>query len=171
MGREALGFAALAALVLSAVACAHAPAAPSPCTGAEPIRVSITGSDKLNPDDKGQALATVVRIYQVKGIGKLEGASFDDFLDHGKETLAEDYLSAEEITLNPGEKVTQAPTRNPEAAYVVAVALFRKPTSDTWRSVKKLAPADPQFCHADERADRSPFAAQFVLDGNRIELR
>ena len=135
------------------------------------LRVSLSASPRLNPDDKGQALATLVRVYQVKGVSKLDAASFDDFLDRGKETLGEDFLSADEITLNPGEKLTQPSKRNPEASYLVAVALFRKPTSDTWRSVKKLAPPDPQFCHADEHADRSPFAAQFVLDDNRIELR
>jgi type VI secretion system protein VasD len=172
MGREALGIAALAGLSLWATACAHTPgAAPPPCTGAEPLKVALAASPRLNPDDKGQALATVVRIYQVKGVKKLETASFDDFLDRGKETLGDDFLSADEITLNPGERMMQPSARNPEAAYLVVVALFRKPTADTWRSVKRLNPPDPQFCHADERADRAPWSAQFVLDDNRIELR
>lgn len=171
MGREALGIAALAGILLCEGGCAHAPAAQPPCTGAESLRVSLSASARLNPDDHGQALATVVRLYQVKGVGKLETASFEDFLDHGKETLGEDFLNADEVTLNPGEKVTQPTNRNPDAGYLVAVALFRKPSSDTWRSVKKLAPPDPQFCHADENAGHPAFAAQFVLDDNRIELR
>jgi type VI secretion system protein VasD len=173
MGRESLRISALAGLSLcvSASACAHAPAPAVPCAGTESVRVALSASPQLNPDDHGQALATVVRIYQVKGVGKLETASFEDFLNRPKETLGEDFLAADEVTLNPGEKMTKPNPRNPDAAYLLVVALFHKPTSDTWRSVKKLAPPDPQFCHADEHPDRAPFAAQFVLDDNRIELR
>src|SRR4051812_25796159 len=91
-----------AALGVAAFGCSHsapppAAAAPTPAPGAapapkacaapEPLHVSLTASVRLNPGEKGEALATVVRIYQLKGVGKMIGVSFDDLLDHDKDTL------------------------------------------------------------------------------------
>jgi type VI secretion system VasD/TssJ family lipoprotein len=172
MGSEGFGIAALAGLALGLAACAHEQPPPAaPCTGAEPIRVALVSTPHLNPDDKGEALATVVRLYQTKGMGKLAAASFDEFLDHDKDILGDDYIGMREVTINPGERIADPAPRNADAAYLVAVALFRKPVADSWRAVKKLAPPDPQFCHAADKSDRTPGTVQFVLDDNRIELR
>jgi len=89
-----------ASLGVAAFGCSHssppppaaAPAAatkppPSACSAPEPLHVSLTASARLNPGEKGEALATVVRIYQLKGVGKMMGVSFDDLLDHDKDTL------------------------------------------------------------------------------------
>jgi type VI secretion system protein VasD len=165
-----LGIAVLAGLL---GACAHAPeAAAPPCDKPEPLRVTLTASDRLNPDDKGAALATVVRLYQLKGLGKLDLASFDDFLDHDKDTLGEDFVGVQELTINPGDRAAPAVTRSPDAQYVVAVALFRRPAALTWRAIKRLPAPDPQYCHAKDPAAAALRATvPFALDENRIEVR
>jgi type VI secretion system protein VasD len=163
----------LAGLLSSAVAaCAHAPETAPPCDKPEPLRVALSASDRLNPDDKGAALATVVRLYQVKGLGKLDLAAFDDLLDHDKDTLGDDFLAVQELTINPGERLAPAVVRNPDAQYVVAVALFRRPTALTWRALKRLPAPDPQYCHAkDPAAAALRSTVAFALDDNRIEVR
>lgn len=169
-----LGKIGLAAGVLSlvAAACAHAPATPpAPCDKPEPLRVALTASDRLNPDDKGAPLATVVRLYQLKGIEKLQLVSFDDLLDKDKETLGEALVATQELTINPGERMSPPVLRNPEATYLLAVALFRKPAALTWRAVKKLPAPDPQHCHAQDPAAVSRATMAFALDENRIEVR
>jgi type VI secretion system VasD/TssJ family lipoprotein len=170
-----MGCVAAAAVFL---ACSHTPPPPpTPCTTPEPLRVNLRASARLNPGEKGEALATVVRFYQLKGIGKLTGASFDDLLDHDKDTFGDDLLGQLEITINPGDQATPPLTRNPDAGYLLAVALFRQPVGTNWRAMKKLSPPDPDYCHAGTARDdgkKSPAfdtSVRFFLDENRIELR
>jgi len=150
--------------------------APPPCSSPEPLRVSIHASQRLNPGESGEALATVLRLYQLKGASKLTGASFDELLDHDKDTLGEDLLNVQEVTINPGENAEPPMSRHADAAYVAAVALFRQPVGTSWRAIKKLSPADPQHCHAtadrpDGSAPKVDDPARFFLDENRLELR
>ncbi|MEP6651877.1 MAG: type VI secretion system lipoprotein TssJ [Myxococcales bacterium] len=171
-----LGGATAGAVLLSVLgACSHTsppPAAtPEPCASPESQRVSLAASASLNPGENGEALATVVRLYQIRSTGKLTGVSFDDLLDRDKDTLGEDLLGVQEVTLNPGEKLEQPVKRKPETAYLMAVALFRQPTGTTWRVVKKLAPPNPQHCHAPAKAPGANDTVRLYLEENRLELR
>ena len=147
-------------------------APPGPCTTPEPLKISLTASPRLNLGEKGEALATVVRLYQLKGIGKLTGVGFDDLLDHDKDTLAEDFVGVQEVTVNPGEKQDPPTVRKPDAAYLLAVALFRQPAGTTWKAVKKLNSPDPNFCQPPAKGARVvDGTVRLFLDENRIELR
>jgi type VI secretion system VasD/TssJ family lipoprotein len=55
-------------------------AAVPPCPPPEPLKISLRASRRLNPSERDEPLATVVRIYQLKGTGKIGVASFDDLL-------------------------------------------------------------------------------------------
>jgi len=174
-----------AALSSASLGCSHAappPAAatpatppPPPCAAPEPLHVSLSASPRLNPGEKGEALATVVRIYQLKGVGKMMGVSFDDLLDHDKDTLGEDFLGMQEVTINPGDKLDPPIVRNADAHYVLAVALFRQPTGTTWKVTKRVNPPDPDYCHTPPPAKgtqaANDSAVRLFLDENRIELR
>jgi type VI secretion system VasD/TssJ family lipoprotein len=46
--------------------------------------VSIRASDRLNPGDNGESLATTVRVYQLKDVSKLEAASLEQLLDNDR---------------------------------------------------------------------------------------
>jgi type VI secretion system VasD/TssJ family lipoprotein len=195
MGVKCFGFegllgAAVPALALSAMAlllsygCGHAatPAPetppPPPCATPEPLRVSLQASQHLNPGERGEALATVIRLYQLKGSAKIASASFDDLLDHDRDALGEDFLGVQEVTINPGDKSDPPLLRNADATTLGAVALFRQPAGTTWRAILKLAPPDPQHCHAPPRptdpakANKVPDnTIRIFLDENRLELR
>jgi type VI secretion system protein VasD len=169
------------AAALGVAACSHAPPAPgSPppgapaCTTPEPLAVSLTASSRLNPGDKGEPLTTVVRLYQLKGRDKLTGASFDEMLDRDKETLGEDLLSMQELTVSPGETLRPAIARNADTGYLAAVALFRRPGTGAWRAIRKLSAPDPDHCHRGGAAGKPappPGEVRFILDENRVELR
>lgn len=183
MGGKRFDFAELSALGMVALAaalgaCSHAsppaaqqPAVP-PCPSPEPLRINLRASAHLNPSEKGEALATVVRVYQLKGTGKIAVASFDDLLDHDKDALGEDFVAVQEITLSPGATVDPPLVRSPEATHVAVVALFRKPSSTTWRVIEKLPAPDPQYCHPAP-ASKNPTPPKdptlhVQLDENRI---
>jgi type VI secretion system protein VasD len=176
MGIKCFGFEGLLGAALCVVAaCSHTPPptptpAP-PCTTPEPLRVNIQASSRLNPGERGEALATVVRLYQLKGSAKLSGASFDDLLDHDRDALGDEFLAVQEVTVNPGDKTDPPATRNAEATYLAAVALFRQPAGTTWRAIVKLPTPDPQHCHQPAGAATGSSVMRISLDGNRLELR
>ena len=176
-GLPTVGAVALAALLC---ACSHSspPAAqppgpgPGACPTPEPLRINLRAAAHINLSDKGEPLATVVRVYQLKGTGKISVASFDDLLDHDKDALGEDFVAMQEITVNPGATLDPPLVRSPEATHVAIVALFRKPASTTWRTIEKLPPPDPQYCHpapADKKAPAPKDPTLHVrLDESRV---
>jgi type VI secretion system protein VasD len=150
-----------------------------PCTTPEPLKVSLQAGARLNPGERHEALATVVRLYQLKSTAKISNASFDDMLDHDKDALGEDFLAVQEVTINPGDKLDPPMTRNPDATVLGAVALFRQPSGTTWRAIVKLPSPDPLHCHVAELRNKSGTTStktqdnttRIFLDEYRLELR
>ncbi len=194
LGSEGLLGAALPAVAvalsfcagLGALGCGHdPPPAPPPippvppCATPEPLKVSLQAGARLKPGERHEALATLVRLYQLKTTAKISNASFDDLLDHDKDALGEDFLAVQEVTLNPGDKMDPPLMRNPDATVLGAVALFRQPSGTTWRAIIKLPPPDPQHCHAAEQRNKSGTTStkisdntiRIFLDEYRLELR
>jgi len=130
------------------------------------MKLVLVGTDRLNPGDKGEALATVVRVYQLKSSNKLSDAAFEEMLDNDKTVLAEDLVDMKEFTLQPSQRLDQPVARGDGAQYLAVVALFRQPAGTSWRVLYHLPTADPQHCHK-----KSSPVVQVVLSENRVELR
>ena len=163
-------------LVAAWLACAHPSTptpAPSPCPTPEPLRVNIRASDRLNPGDNGESLATTVRVYQLKDVSKLEAASFEQLLDNDRAALADDLVAVSELTLYPGETAIPSLSRREGALFLAVVAFFRHPSGSAWRVVSKVAPPDAQYCHAPDggNAEAAPSALRFRLADSRVELQ
>jgi len=121
------------------------------------LELSLAASDRLNLDEQGQSLPTVVRIFQLKGAAKLEAADFDPLYRRPREVLGTDLLQLEELTLTPGQTVRRQIDRDPAARAIAVVGLFRKPSGISWRAVVELP------------SGRVPL--EFVAEGYRIERR
>jgi type VI secretion system protein VasD len=160
----------LAASFAALLACAHAP---EPCPTPEPIRVSIRASDRLNPGESGESLATTVRVYQLKDVSKLEAATLEQLLDNDRAVLGDDLVSASELTLYPGEAAVPSLSRREGAVFLAMVAFFRHPSGSAWRVASKLAPPDAQYCHAPAggKAEIGRPAVRFGLVDARVELQ
>jgi len=194
---SAIALFALVPALATTAGCSHdpppPPQAPAPCPTPEPLHVSLQASTRLNPGEHGEALATVVRLYQLKGTAKIANASFDDLLDHDRDALGEDFLAVQEVTINPGDRLDPPTPRNPDTTTLGAVALFRQPAGTTWRAIVKLPPPDPQYCHPKDNKDAKDSknakaettkaettkndaklvdnVTRIFLDDNRLELR
>jgi len=105
-----------------------------------PIQVSIVASARLNPDDQGQALPTVVRLYQLRSPARLEAAEFEALYRSEKETLGEDLLQVDEVVVEPGATAARKLPRHKDARALAAVGLFRRPSGASWRSAVELPP-------------------------------
>jgi type VI secretion system protein VasD len=112
----------------------------------EPPRVAIVlnaGAD-VNPDQSGQALSVVVRIYQLKDKGRMESADYNSIWRSDTQTLSEDLLERQERIIQPGTQEMLEIRVNPSAAYLGIVALFRSPTGDTWRRIVPVGQSETQ---------------------------
>jgi len=158
--------------LVMAGACGHDP--PPPAAAAAPgqckepdLKVTVRGSDRLNMDEGGRSLAVVIRIYQLKSLKTLDDADFDGVWQHDKDTLGEDLMSVDEVTIDPSDKKVVPVRRNPDARYLVAVGLFRKPDGIAWRATRTLHPV----CGAEGSVKAPPpvFPVTFVAEDYRIE--
>lgn len=107
---------------------------------APPIRLHVEAGPRLNPDDQGRPLPTLVRVYQLGSAARARTVELTDLLRDPKEALGADLLSTEELLLSPGQAVNRSLTREPEARAVLVAAVVRRPTATTWRDVVELPP-------------------------------
>jgi type VI secretion system protein VasD len=132
----------------------------------------LAASDRLNPGERGEPLATVVRIYQLKSFTKISNANFEEMLDRDKDTLGDELVSSRELTLNPADRIDPALTRGDGVNYIAVVALFRQPGGTFWRAIYHLPNVDPYHCRTSRtRKRKPPRVLEAFLDENRIEIR
>jgi type VI secretion system protein VasD len=148
-------------------ACASASAAKaSPCT--LPIEVALEASARLNPDLDGTPLPTVVRLYQLAALERMEQADFVELWDHPTEVLANDALVARELTLFPGHAQRVQVELRPEVRFLAAMAVVRQPTGTQWRASMPL-PESARLCAAYAASGAPSPALTFQFDGYRTE--
>jgi len=123
----------------------------------------------MNVDEFGQSLAVVVRVYQLKTAKSLEDAEFDYIWQHDRESLADDVVSTDELTLAPTEVRVVHMKRAEDARYVAVIGLFRKPDGIAWRAIRLI----PTVCRGDEAMKRIPkeISLEFLIEDYRIEVR
>jgi type VI secretion system protein VasD len=126
--------------------------------GPAPVDVVLVASDRLNPDEQGQSLPTVVRLYLLRSSAKLQGAEYGPVYGQPRETLGEELLMVEEVTVLPGQTVRRRLERDGGARTLAAVGLFRRPAGASWRAIVEL-PA----------SGRQEFT--FAIEGYRVERR
>jgi len=134
------------------------------CPPAKTAQVTLAASDRLNPDDQGRALPTVVRLYQLKDLARLETAEFEDIWLRADETLEKDLVKHDEMTLYPGKAEVKTVEVGGDVKFVVAVGLFRKPAGTSWRDVWELP---TPVCGKDDKP--VPPKARFEIEDYRIE--
>jgi len=167
--RAALGLVGMVALAWACAEKTPPPAAPAPepepCKELEKLPVVVDGASDLNAGPDGQPLPTIVRVYQLKGTGRLETASLDQLIRSGPEILGEDVVDSREFTLNPRARFFPDMRRDSAATHVAVVGLVRRPSGNSWWAVATLPASDPFHCH--RRAERTPWL-QFFLQGYQV---
>jgi type VI secretion system VasD/TssJ family lipoprotein len=136
----------------TAAACSHTPTPrePETCPEVGWLRVMLDGAKNLNPDPNGDPLTTVVRVYQLKGVSKIELATMQDLMRNEKEALADELVDAVEVTLKPGGTEFPRMERKPETTHLAVAAFFRQPNLSSFRAITPLPPSDPLYCHGDK---------------------
>lgn len=134
------------------------PTQPATCNLPQNIGLVLRGSERLNPNDDGRSLPVVVRIYQLKSGARMEEAEFDGVWRRDREVLADDILKMDEMYLYPNQRMARSFRRDPAATHVVAVAFFRRPSGQSWRTIYELPPppGDERCAAQSANAEANP---------------
>jgi type VI secretion system VasD/TssJ family lipoprotein len=112
----------------------------------------------------------VIRVYQLKSSKNIEDAEFEQIWQHDRETLADDVLSANEMTLAPNDLKVVNIKRSEDARYVAVIGLFRKPDGIAWRAIRLI----PTICNRGGTAMKNAskeITVEFLVEDYRIEVR
>lgn len=138
-----------------------------PCVLPKSTQVMISASDRVNVDDAGRSLPTVVNVLQVPSLDKIESSSFDDIWLRPEETFQDQLLGSTQATIYPG-KGLEKPLNidlDPKTKFVVAMAVFRQPSGTTWRATYELPVTEEEICGAQDKG----IYLRFVLQDYQIE--
>ncbi|MEX1369301.1 MAG: type VI secretion system lipoprotein TssJ [Nannocystaceae bacterium] len=109
------------------------------------VRVVVQPADMINVDSDGNARATSLRIYQIKGGRSLDvPLDFRQVWQDAADAFGDELLKEEEISVQPGTPDVFEIEPDPEATHLVAAAIFREPVATTWYAEWEV----PQF-HGD----------------------
>jgi len=144
-------------------------ARPPACEVPEQANLVVEATRRINPDELGRSLPTVVRVYQLKNLGNIELARFDEVWRQPEDTLGDTLLAADEVTVYPGRRTVRVFERDPNANFIVGVAIVRRPAGLAWRSILELpAPAEARRCAA---LQSNPEEAPPPAPVSRVEFR
>ena len=132
----------LAALSLALTAFASLGATCAPAAPVEPpkpcdvqiVTLNIYAADNINPNENGNPRPVRVQLYQLKNEVRMENATYDQILNNAKETLEDDVLKVDELSIFPNDLVEVKFERIKEASTLAGVALFHGPKGSSWKT-------------------------------------
>lgn len=132
----------------------------------------VAGAGKrVNPNDDGEPLPTVVRIYQMRGELAAEGVTPTEMWESEKaEDLGEDFLAVDELTLVPDSRDIRTIPLKEETTHLMAAGLFRETVGTTWYTIYEVPRRHPEnVCARDPVGKDIPDPCFFVfLDRSEV---
>ena len=160
-----------AALGPIAMGCAAPPAPPKKVCDKQFVTLQIYGSGTVNPNENGNPRPVSVRLYQLGSDLKLQNARYDDILLKDKETLGEDIVKSDDVTVYPNDLVEIKFERDKAAEYLGGVAYFHEPRGQAWKTFYEFPPIPGEGnCAAKgEGKPENDVHVQFFVDEAKID--
>jgi type VI secretion system protein VasD len=105
--------------------------------------VTIAAAPRINLDEAGEPLPTVVRLYLLASAAKADAASYEE-LYRGAEALGADVLASDEAVLSPGESARKRLVAERPARALLVVGVFRRPAGTSWRAIVPIEKGSPR---------------------------
>lgn len=102
------------------------------------ILAKILTSSHLNPNADGEPSPIILRLYELRSVGKFQNSDFFSLFDDETNTLANDLVVREEFRFNPNETKTLNRELNPATRYIGISAAFRDLEEANWRAVLEI---------------------------------
>lgn len=103
--------------------------------GPKRVDVLLNGASSLNPDEEGNPLPVVVRVYQLTQKEEIDAIEFKSLWKDDMALLKETLLDRQEVTLLPGSAKMIPIMLKEETNYLMLMALFRKPVGNEWKKI------------------------------------
>ncbi|WP_170925011.1 type VI secretion system lipoprotein TssJ [Serratia proteamaculans] len=109
------------------------------------LHLDIRSREAVNSNARGEALSTVVRIYQLKDRKAFDSTDYPSLFVDDSQALKADLLAAKDIHLRPGSAVMVDMPMDEHAQYVAVAGMFMSPdqVNNTWRVVLARDELDP----------------------------
>mgnify|MGYP000262080474 CR=1 FL=1 len=135
------------------------------------VSLVVGAGDRVNPNDEGDPLPTVVRIYQMRGEMAVDDLDSRELWNSEKaEELGEAFLAVDELTIAPeGQDIRTVPLEE-DATHLLAAGLFRESVGSTWYTVYEIPRRHPEsVCARDPVGKNIPDPCFFVyLDRSEV---
>ncbi|WP_258868074.1 type VI secretion system lipoprotein TssJ [Alkalilimnicola ehrlichii] len=102
------------------------------------MRVGVSSTANLNMNEFNEPLPVVVRVYQLSSAQAFENATFEDLWRDDIAALGDSLVMKEEVVIDPADQRRFEMDRHDQAEYVGAVAIFREPGEQGWKSIQPL---------------------------------
>ncbi|WP_193765002.1 type VI secretion system lipoprotein TssJ [Hafnia alvei] len=119
------------------------------------LHLDIRTREAVNSNARGEALSTVVRIYQLKDRKAFDNTDYPSLFADDSQVLKSDLLAAKDIHLRPGSAVMVDMPMDEHAQYVAIAGMFMSPDTmnNTWRIVLSRDALDPDMPRIIEAGD------------------
>lgn len=109
------------------------------------LHLDIRAREGVNSNARGEALSTVVRIYQLKDRKTFDTTDYPSLFTDDSRTLNADLLAEKDIHLQPGAAVTVDMPMEDSTRFVAVAGMFMSPdqVNNTWRVVIARDELDP----------------------------
>jgi type VI secretion system protein VasD len=114
----------------------------SPYSTQTKLQLTLVSNERLNPDVNGRASPIVLRLYELKHPVAFENADFFSLYERGKEVLAQDMVTIEELELRPGQVMDLKLSVAGTSRFVGVMAAYRDITDTQWRYVITVRPEE-----------------------------
>lgn len=111
--------------------CSSEPERPEPLPTIISAKIAIAAN--ANPDVSDRPSPIVIRLYELKSIGKYVEADFFALFDDYESSLGSDLLGSEQFHLKPGELHHLTHEVSPETRYIAVAAAYRDIDRAVWR--------------------------------------
>lgn len=111
--------------------CGGSPEKPEPPPTVVDAKIAV--SAKANPDINKRPSPVVVRLYELKSLGKYTESDFYISFEDYESKLGADLLNSEQFHFNPGDIHTLKHDVSPDTNYIVVVAAYRNLDRAIWR--------------------------------------
>lgn len=109
------------------------------------LHLDIQARDGVNNNARGAALATVVRIYQLKDRKAFDSTDYPSLFADDSQAIKTDLVAEKDIRVRPGESVTLDMPMEETAQYVAVAGMFMAPdqVNNSWRITLSRDDLDP----------------------------
>lgn len=140
----------------------------------EEVAIHLQASSDLNPNDDGEALPAVVRIYQLNGDIATRNLDFNELWQDAEAALGDEYISDKEIQLFPESSELISLVPEDGARFILVFAVFNSPVGNTWFRVYEVPDSYGRQACEYEAEDKDPASlgqpcAYLYLDRNQID--